>query len=416
MDILLIGNGFDLAHGLPTTYKDFLSFTKVMQTEIEQPIVIDAEYETVKASVDDRIKKKIYDVATSDNNNRSLKKAEWIELLKRNFWLEYFYQERTFKLEGWIDFENEISKVIKDLDCRLNSLTDRQSLEEKLHLENSFINRFFSLFGGEIEAKTVRDRLLEDLNKLILALELYLSCYVQPKACEKRSPDIEYITQRFRENDDKAQNKVISFNYTNTFETLYGAGLHIDYDYIHGKVRVAHERPNNMVLGIDEYLPNDRKDTELEFIAFKKYYQRIFKETGSRYRLWVDEIKQNRESLRQEFDLKMQSEESTLEKRLGVSRVARYKTLDKEYTPKESNLYIFGHSLDVTDRDVLRDLILCDDINTTIFYHNRKQYSQQIINLVKMIGQAELIKRTGGKTKTITFREQQEMSPYPNIS
>lgn len=27
MNILVMGNGFDLAHGLPTTYKDFLRFT-----------------------------------------------------------------------------------------------------------------------------------------------------------------------------------------------------------------------------------------------------------------------------------------------------------------------------------------------------------------------------------------------------
>ncbi len=26
MNILVIGNGFDIAHGLPTTYKDFLKF------------------------------------------------------------------------------------------------------------------------------------------------------------------------------------------------------------------------------------------------------------------------------------------------------------------------------------------------------------------------------------------------------
>lgn len=26
MNILVIGNGFDLAHGLPTTYKDFLDY------------------------------------------------------------------------------------------------------------------------------------------------------------------------------------------------------------------------------------------------------------------------------------------------------------------------------------------------------------------------------------------------------
>ena len=27
MNILVLGNGFDLAHGLPTGYKDFLRFT-----------------------------------------------------------------------------------------------------------------------------------------------------------------------------------------------------------------------------------------------------------------------------------------------------------------------------------------------------------------------------------------------------
>lgn len=36
---------------------------------------------------------------------------------------------------------------------------------------------------------------------------------------------------------------------------------------------------------------------------------------------------------------------------------------------------------------------------------------QQIANLVKVIGQDELIKRTGGSTKTIVFRKQQEMIP-----
>lgn len=34
---------------------------------------------------------------------------------------------------------------------------------------------------------------------------------------------------------------------------------------------------------------------------------------------------------------------------------------------------------------------------------------KQIANLVKVIGQDELIKRTGGKTKTIEFKLQQKM-------
>ena len=34
---------------------------------------------------------------------------------------------------------------------------------------------------------------------------------------------------------------------------------------------------------------------------------------------------------------------------------------------------------------------------------------QQIVNLVKVIGQDELIKRTGGKNKTIEFKKQADM-------
>ena len=36
MKILLIGNGFDLAHGLPTAYKDFLKYC----TDIKQQMFL----------------------------------------------------------------------------------------------------------------------------------------------------------------------------------------------------------------------------------------------------------------------------------------------------------------------------------------------------------------------------------------
>ena len=65
--------------------------------------------------------------------------------------------------------------------------------------------------------------------------------------------------------------------------------------------------------------------------------------------------------------------------------------------------------MDVTDKDILRDLILNDNVYTTIFYHNKDVMGQQIANLVKVIGQDELIRRTGGSTKTIEFKQQQPM-------
>ena len=75
---------------------------------------------------------------------------------------------------------------------------------------------------------------------------------------------------------------------------------------------------------------------------------------------------------------------------------------------KMHNVYIFGHSLDITDKDILRELILNENVYTTIFYLNRDVMGQQIANLVKIIGQDELIRRTGGKSKTIEFKQQKE--------
>ena len=74
-----------------------------------------------------------------------------------------------------------------------------------------------------------------------------------------------------------------------------------------------------------------------------------------------------------------------------------------------NQLYIFVHSLDATDKDVLRDLILNDNVYTTIFYPNKEELGRKIANLVKVICQDELIRTTGGRTKTIEFKQQQDM-------
>ena len=82
--------------------------------------------------------------------------------------------------------------------------------------------------------------------------------------------------------------------------------------------------------------------------------------------------------------------------------------LKKQYLNKH-HVYIFGHSLDVTDKDILRDIILNDNVHITIFYHDKDAMGQQIANLVKVIGQDELIKRTGGKDKLIEYKSQKPM-------
>lgn len=246
-----------------------------------------------------------------------------------------------------------------------------------------------------ITFRRIINQLIYDLNKLIRALEKYLTDYINELNITLISEDI---------TDINPQN-VLSFNYTNTYDRKYGLNDEIDYDYIHGLAKSDGTLDtNNMVLGIDEYLIDGKENIELDFIEFKKYFQRIHKETGCIYKEWLNKIKYNYylnydSDKAKEFEVK--DSENTFEKKGSIK--------NSNSALMKNHLYIFGHSLDVTDKDILKELILCENVLTTIFYHTKENYAQQIANLVKIIGQEEVIKRTGGPSKTISFVKQKEL-------
>ena len=127
-----------------------------------------------------------------------------------------------------------------------------------------------------------------------------------------------------------------------------------------------------MVLGIDDYLKGEEKFTNTNFIEFKKYYQRLIKGTNCDYKKWIDEINQT-----------------------------------KSFT--KHNVYIFGHSLASTDRDILLDFIENEKTIITIYYNNSNQYSDQICNLVHLIGPDKLNEWVHQAKPKIKFVKQQPM-------
>lgn len=462
MNILLIGNGFDLAHGLPTKYTDFLLFCKMIFGFVDEikPNNLELKYETLYDQWIDDINKQITtDVYTNwikkirERLEKILKdeldKTEYMELLnhflwvvflekklskeilymiENNFWVEYFLQNSLYEKENWIDFENEISRVIQSLDEAMESINDIVVLSNKFLSEkhsNCIYNQQF--FKPEIDSmnrityKQIRDKLLSDLNKLTRLFEIYLCKHVQIMKIKTISPDIESIiySKELNYNEKKkftneTYTKVLNFNYTHVYKWVYlntcKYGLNEIIDYVHGKADINNTiEKNNMVLGIDEYLPENRKNKDVEFIAFKKYYQRIHKGTGCKYIEWLDEI------IRENYKY------SKLLEEYKKYRINTNELNDEEYdaiielkklskNPPKHNLYIFGHSLDVTDKDILKEFILTDNVYTTIYYRNQDQKGQQIANLVKVIGQNELIRRTGGgSARTIEFKLQQPM-------
>lgn len=419
MNILVLGNGFDLAHGLPTSYINFLEFCEKVI-----PIYngIDKLYISYKSNflsdwkINNEIKDFLEDAYKSRKKENNIiytkypKLDELYSLIKNNIWFYYFKKCNKHGKENWIDFENEISKVIKSITQVMEEFEISLYSEELNYMDGNSYPGIDSVYYNILNIMRkckkgilykftyleIKNYLLDDLNCLTRALEIYLTKVICKIKTGKVSSDIEFITE--------LSTKVLNFNYTDTYFRKYSNyNDETNIDYIHGKADINNTiETNNMVLGIDEYLSKKKRNSDTDFIDFKKYYQRIFKGTGCKYKDWLDIIHEDYKKMQ------IKLEKRVMETSGFFSKKQIKKQVKREYL-NEHNLYIFGHSLDVTDKDILRDLILNNILHTTIFYHSKEELGKKIANLVKIIGQDELIKRTGGNTKIIEFVQQNEM-------
>ena len=82
-----------------------------------------------------------------------------------------------------------------------------------------------------------------------------------------------------------------------------------------------------MVLGIDEYLPEEDRDSGTDYAIFKKYGQRIRKQTDTSY---ID-----------------------MEKEIVDLRTTDLTRCGNGNKTTMVNIHIYGHSLDFTDKDIL---------------------------------------------------------------
>lgn len=309
-----------------------------------------------------------------DNERKEELVKELRDLVRYNKWLNYFWKINRYG--NWIDFEMEMSRIIQSLDKvrkdRNNKIKNDikpYNIRTALSYDEKVLNKA-SLYIRTENLERIKQNVINDLNELTRCLEIYLCNYVGEKEIKLRLPDIE----------EKSFDCVLSFNYTDTFEKIYDSeDSKIKYDYIHGKVNVNSDIEKcNLILGIDEYLEDsEEQQKDNEYIQFKKFYQRIYKKTGCKYMDWIEEAG------------------------LFISE-------NNISSPEHNNVYILGHSMDVTDGDILSALIKMKNTKTTVFYHNKEALGRLICNLVKIIGEKEVIKRTSGKNASIVFREQQE--------
>lgn len=499
MNILIIGNGFDLAHGLPTRYNDFLEFSKILMAgidavennelmifevgnEIEHHIEYYNYIKMILNEYDGLINKrrrcvivpdktsyghlvtKYQIVIYHDGSKTVIDKdayktdsgpdAEWGDriadfinfkrLLQDNYWIQHFFS--TYVKSNWVDFETEIAKICSVLEKEMEVVGEEIDKESCLYFSNEnmqekkFIEYFLDGDGAasvlyEVQeyikekemAKMgstlkivepqhdyklpasylfkIRDKLVDSLERLTVAFELYLLNVVEAKRIKKKE-----LFEKMK------IDKVLSFNYTHTC-------LKYDFEeseYIHGEVRGFKELTNGkqspLVLGMNESLEEDKASNNTNAIKFKKYYQRIRKNSNGDYKRWCeylqfeDAVKNGTiGSCYDYYAITHKREKSSLYD--SANNPTEMEGMFDQYYSNNTGLleygscvYVFGHSLDITDGDVLRQFIDYDNIKVVIFYYNEKDLDDKIENLVKMIGRQKLIRRRGSKHQSIFFQ------------
>ena len=190
MKILVLGNGFDLDHNLPTGYKDFLHFCLYIVNSQESS---EMYYEKLNTTQKGYVKKL---------EQKSSIKKQFLDLLKNNHLLSYF----NFCLEqqgnNWIDLEREIKNIVYEFE-----LIEEEYLSSKMiwyptngdHRSHQLINKLglneiVSEGINEISLNNIHSVLQKSLMNFCKALEIYIVDFINKTSINGVAPNKELFS------------------------------------------------------------------------------------------------------------------------------------------------------------------------------------------------------------------------------
>lgn len=363
MDILILGNGFDLAHELETSYSDFINFYKA-----------------------------------KDFQDYCKEMPKYTKCLEVNLWMRHFInRQRNLNGKNWIDLEQEIFEVISTLnnlsldktlkgsskfflyslslyesDFIFNNIktllvkegTEHYELRKSLNMEEVKKKGYDLILGkpyGDTFSVYIKNFesfinfLYDQLREFTEAFKEYLTKYVLYKLRREKY----YLVLK---NDGKERRTgplhVLNFNYTNVCEKLYGEsssqrGFTIKTIHLHGSVNNI--KDCNLVLGSKTYT-DFTTNINPEFNIFQKHNQRHKYGTIEAYQDFYHQI------------------------------------LSKVDVPV--NFHVIGHSLDESDRRILK--LIFDskkDSIIYIYYYSEEIHQSLINNITKIITEDEVTSR-----------------------
>ena len=297
--LVIIGNGFDMAHGLKTSYKDFINWYWDRRVDaFVGNITKVSEDSLCKLTIKDNPNLSCWNVFAFDNSyfkdirgNRTCSGYEVITELQK--YPDIFSVDSTpffgtilqsIETKGWVDIENDYFQLLKKCtgttDC---GYTVKELNEQLAYLQKKLVEYLSAIdVPGTIETlnSAIRENIcIEDLS-------------IDGKALAKTMGVIEYDTNAYDDNRYMAEQfsgmpperpMLLCFNYTGTVKEYeqYG-GLILNY--IHGEL----EHPEHIIFGYGDELDKnyqdiiDKQDNELlknvksvKYLETKNYHKML---------------------------------------------------------------------------------------------------------------------------------------------
>ena len=449
--VLITGNGFDLSFGLPTAYKDFVDAMKVLRdagddlSKFALAKLLPEKFAGATATVD-------FSLLAQPISAKNVPDRMPLD----NIWMNYFVQrlDKMPTTARWVDFEAEIREVLKAL-TKLRQ-KEKEHTEEKggrtfkkvtstesivsnsILLEGEFLELLknvgvlinykkgldkdyvtqnplekiqptgsneqpiYKEQGKSIPDLKIIDALNSQLAELCSIFAYFLKQTLEPIYAEKLKTINEVLFIDFGE--------VYSFNYTDTFERI---NQRIEVHHIHGDLSGNGIAQKNELLnyGSKVVLGVNNADDFVEFLgaevlSMTKYFQTLYKKTDAAM------LSKNIEHTI--------SAGGALEQETMFNNGVVHAYIDGVETHIiPHHFYVWGHSLDLSDRKYIQRLFdlmwhkngAKNDNKITIYYYDEASRASLLRNILdaRMLGDA-------GKEKIDLLVYQGRLTFEPNPS
>ena len=266
--LVIIGNGFDIAHGLKTSYTDFINWywEKRLNALLTENSAVSGDC-LCKLEIKNTTECPNWFNFFYSHSFRDLLTGKWkyppsdiiggIKEKTNDFSVKcsIFFETilQSIETRGWVDIENDYYQLLKrcseSKDC---SYTVKELNEQLAFLQEKLVEYLRSI-GTNHYIKELHNAMIEFFDPSDFSTE------GKKKALENmglENTNLEEIQNNFEEQKKLRPERImlLSFNYTSTAK-MYG-NFNLDFNFIHGDL----EHPENIIFGYGDELDKDYQD------------------------------------------------------------------------------------------------------------------------------------------------------------